>query len=339
MKSMAKRRTVILLSDTPKGLFYSQWGLISKDPPFGEGSSGRGGSLFLEKPLKQVCEKIFPAAVPSGKVPGRIGKGILSVFFFQHIPVLYDPNIEIAGTSSLKMRIEPFFLDNLNDRLVDIIIPGNQGVGEGDLPGYLLVKIVFMYQDMIVDYIVAAGSAEIHIVTAGQFSEFGFLVKGFLFLLQQGIPQFVHGHIRGDPDLAGKAGNFGVDGLHALGLCYGNPVIAVPYKINSPDFIKLNRRQDDRPVMGFVHPFPAAAEMIRIGEKIFVKVPVPAFASHDQADGYYLHALIRLVFGFQYLFYRIERQKPVPVQMHKVLYPGKDRLDPRLGKIFRYLHF
>jgi hypothetical protein len=277
-------------------------------------------------------KEFYPAfSVFLRKISGRIGNGIMdTIFSFQKIPMFDDPDIKISRSSARKIKIKPLILDYFDNRLVYMVIPGDQGIGKEDFLGNALVKIIFMDQNMVVYHIVTPGHTEIQIITIGIFSKIGFFVEGLFFYLDDQFPEIIGGHGWIDGYFTGQADYFRVDHFNSLAFGYRNPVIPVPDKIDSPNFIKLNRGQDNASDMSFINPDPTRFEVIRFWQKIFIKVPIPAFTAHDKIKGDRLHPLIGLVFRFKNFLYIIKREELVFIGVDKMLNPGKESPAPGL---------
>jgi hypothetical protein len=240
-------------------------------------------------------------------IPGRIIDGIMNpIVLFKEIPMFYNPNIEITGGSSRELGVKFFASDDLDNWIIDRMIPGYQGLIKGQFSLAMFVEVILMNQDMVVYDIILTGAAEIQIPVPGELLKTGLLIEEPFFIPDYRLPELFGGHGRGYGDFTGKARYLRVDILDPLGTHHRNPVIAIPDKIDPPNLIELNRGQDNIPQPGFINPFPPLPETIRSRQEVFGKIPVPALAAHDQFDRDRLHTPVGFAFRLKNILYFME---------------------------------
>jgi hypothetical protein len=115
-------------------------------------------------------------------------------------------------------------------------------------------------------------------------------------------------------------------------------VIPVSDKISPAYFVKLDCRKGNVPDLSPVNAFPPFPQKFRTGEKIFVKVPVAAFAANDFVYRHCLHTPVYFVFGFQDFLYIVKRKHVVPFGIHEMLNSGKQSPVTGPVKILRGLY-
>ena len=213
--------------------------------------------------------------------------------------MLHDPDVQIARRAAREAGIEPVLDNDVDDRLVHVVVPGHEGVCEADFPVRPFVQVILVHEDVVVDHVVAPRRGEVHVIAFGQFTERGLLVEEVLFVLDDRPAQGVRVHGGIDADLAGKARHFGVDGFGTLHPRDGDAVVPVPDEVDPAYLVQLNGRKNDVLQMGHVHAFPARTQVIGLGQKEFCEIAVPAFAADDQVDGNRPHAPVGFVLRLQ----------------------------------------
>ncbi|MEZ4541284.1 MAG: hypothetical protein R3C43_15025 [Chloroflexota bacterium] len=224
-----------------------------------------------------------------------------------HQPLVFaDAQVEIGGGQLSELTQQALGLDSFNERLVDAVVPGEDGIFIAHIGLALGAQIVAMGIDVFVEPRVFGGVAQAEVTVGAQVVEPRLLQEVAVgFLHQDAVDVHVDCQAERHVDL----GDVGVDVDLVAVAGDGNAMVAVLDEVDVADLVEFDRRQGHVAVAGLADVDPAVGRLPLGGQEGAVEVAVAADTADDAFQGHGLQADVALAAIGQGVAHLVERQQ------------------------------
>src|SRR5215217_2383705 len=230
-----------------------------------------------------------------GVVGGRFGGiDLVTVAVLQLVAVRHDPEIDVGVGAVREAFGDALLAENLDDRLVDVVVPTGDRFLDGCRMVAVLVEPFLVQEDVVQDLVVATERGRADVVIRSQTVEVGMAEELGVLHLQEEL-RGRHRGVERDADVPLE--DLGVDELDAALAGDRDAMVAVFDEVDVPDFVELNRRQPYVLMIGAIDVLPAAGGVALAGEEGAVEVAEAIDAPDYLPDRDRLDAAITLDFG------------------------------------------